>query len=32
MSETDLSKKMRVIGSWARARKLYCEITGEPLI
>ena len=22
----------RVLGNWARARKLWCEITGEPLI
>lgn len=21
-----------VVGAWAKARKLYCEITGEPLI
>lgn len=22
----------RLLGNWARARKLWCEITGEPLI
>lgn len=22
----------RVVGSWARARKIWCEYTGEPLV
>ena len=22
----------QIVGSWAKARKLWCEITGEPLI
>lgn len=22
----------KLLGTWARARKLYCELTGEPLV
>lgn len=28
----DPPNPMRVLGAWARARKLWCELTGEPLV
>lgn len=28
----DRTNVKRLLGAWARARRFYCEVTGEPLI
>ena len=32
LDEVDTSDVKKLLGTWARARRIWCEISGEPLV